>query len=179
MSPLGTKRDTAACPVKVEPVMAFYPHLVLRYKQDHGASMYRREPRPRSRQVFHRRRQSDRQWSFHLAAQHAATGRNGKFSRVRIGDDVRAQLVTEKFDLKSLALVVGGSMGAQQTYEWLPSSDRSKPSMAILRFSVLIPVRWSARQALSASCSPLKFEPATKFSGQKPRIGTRECISSS
>jgi homoserine O-acetyltransferase len=39
---------------------------------------------------------------------------------VRIGDDVRAQykFVTEKFDLKSLALVVGGSMGAQQTYEW-------------------------------------------------------------
>ena len=42
------------------------------------------------------------------------------FPRVRIGDDVRAQhrLVTEKFGLESLALVVGGSMGAQQTYEW-------------------------------------------------------------
>jgi homoserine O-acetyltransferase len=42
------------------------------------------------------------------------------FPRVRIGDDVRAQhkLVTEKFGLNSLALVVGGSMGAQQTYEW-------------------------------------------------------------
>ena len=42
------------------------------------------------------------------------------FPRVRIADDVRAQhkLVTEKFGLKSLALVVGGSMGAQQTYEW-------------------------------------------------------------
>src|SRR5262249_17452151 len=42
------------------------------------------------------------------------------FPDVRIGDDVRAQhkLVTEKFGLKSLALVVGGSMGAQQTYEW-------------------------------------------------------------
>ncbi len=44
----------------------------------------------------------------------------GNFPRVRIGDDVRAQhkLLTEKFDLKRLALVVGGSMGAQQTYEW-------------------------------------------------------------
>jgi len=44
----------------------------------------------------------------------------GNFPHVRIGDDVRAQykFVTEKFDLKSLALVVGGSMGAQQTYEW-------------------------------------------------------------
>ncbi len=44
----------------------------------------------------------------------------GNFPHVRIGDDVRAQhkLITEKFGLKSLALVVGGSMGAQQTYEW-------------------------------------------------------------
>jgi homoserine O-acetyltransferase len=44
----------------------------------------------------------------------------GNFPRVRIGDDVRAQhkFVTEKFGLTSLALVVGGSMGAQQTYEW-------------------------------------------------------------
>jgi homoserine O-acetyltransferase len=43
-----------------------------------------------------------------------------RFPHVRIGDDVQAQhrLVTEKFGLKSLALVVGGSMGAQQTYEW-------------------------------------------------------------
>jgi homoserine O-acetyltransferase len=42
------------------------------------------------------------------------------FPRVRIGDDVRAQhkLVTEKFGISQLALVVGGSMGAQQTYEW-------------------------------------------------------------
>jgi homoserine O-acetyltransferase len=42
------------------------------------------------------------------------------FPKVRIGDDVRAQykLVTEKYGLASLALVVGGSMGAQQTYEW-------------------------------------------------------------
>jgi homoserine O-acetyltransferase len=42
------------------------------------------------------------------------------FPHVRIGDDVRSQhrLVTEKFGIDSLALVVGGSMGAQQTYEW-------------------------------------------------------------
>jgi homoserine O-acetyltransferase/O-succinyltransferase len=42
------------------------------------------------------------------------------FPHVRIGDDVRAQhrLVTEKLGLASLALVAGGSMGAQQTYEW-------------------------------------------------------------
>lgn len=42
------------------------------------------------------------------------------FPKVRIGDDVRAQhrLITEKYGLHELALVVGGSMGAQQTYEW-------------------------------------------------------------
>jgi homoserine O-acetyltransferase len=42
------------------------------------------------------------------------------FPHVRIGDDVRAQhmLVTEKYGIDSLALVVGGSMGAQQTWEW-------------------------------------------------------------
>jgi homoserine O-acetyltransferase len=42
------------------------------------------------------------------------------FPIVRIADDVRAQhrLLTQKLGIKSLALVVGGSMGAQQTYEW-------------------------------------------------------------
>ncbi|WP_298625438.1 alpha/beta fold hydrolase [uncultured Zoogloea sp.] len=42
------------------------------------------------------------------------------FPKVRIGDDVRAQhrLLTEHFGIQRLALVVGGSMGAQQTYEW-------------------------------------------------------------
>lgn len=42
------------------------------------------------------------------------------FPKVRVGDDVRAQhrLITELFGIQELALVVGGSMGAQQTYEW-------------------------------------------------------------
>lgn len=42
------------------------------------------------------------------------------FPHVRIGDDVRAQhkLITENFGIERLALVVGGSMGAQQSYEW-------------------------------------------------------------
>lgn len=39
---------------------------------------------------------------------------------MRIGDDTRAQhkLVTEKFGIEKLELVLGGSMGAQQTYDW-------------------------------------------------------------
>src|SRR5258708_7525938 len=49
-----------------------------------------------------------------------APPRMGNFPRPPLRDDVRAprKLVTEKFALRSLALVVGGSMGAQQTYEW-------------------------------------------------------------
>lgn len=43
-----------------------------------------------------------------------------KFPKVRIGDDVVAQerLLRQHFGVEQLALVVGGSMGAQQTYEW-------------------------------------------------------------
>jgi homoserine O-acetyltransferase len=42
------------------------------------------------------------------------------FPKVRIGDDVVAQerLLREHFGIERLQLVVGGSMGAQQTYEW-------------------------------------------------------------
>lgn len=42
------------------------------------------------------------------------------FPNVRISDDVRAQqqLITEKFGVDELELVLGWSMGAQQTYEW-------------------------------------------------------------
>lgn len=43
-----------------------------------------------------------------------------RFPHVRIGDDIRAQhrLVTEQFGIDTLQLVLGWSMGAQQTYEW-------------------------------------------------------------
>jgi homoserine O-acetyltransferase len=43
-----------------------------------------------------------------------------RFPHVRIGDDVVAQerLLRELFGIEELQLVVGGSMGAQQTYEW-------------------------------------------------------------
>jgi homoserine O-acetyltransferase/O-succinyltransferase len=56
---------------------------------------------------------------------HNASGANAlvamsRFPQVRIGDDVVAQerLLREHFGIEKLALVVGGSMGAQQTYEW-------------------------------------------------------------
>lgn len=42
------------------------------------------------------------------------------FPAISIGDDVRAQhkLLTEHFHISKLELVLGGSMGAQQTYDW-------------------------------------------------------------
>lgn len=56
---------------------------------------------------------------------HNADGANAdismsKFPNVRISDNVVAQerLLRGHFGIESLALVVGGSMGAQQTYEW-------------------------------------------------------------
>ncbi|HMS76289.1 alpha/beta fold hydrolase [Gordonia sp. (in: high G+C Gram-positive bacteria)] len=56
---------------------------------------------------------------------HNADGPNAsiamsKFPDIRIGDNVVAQerLLREHFGIDKLALVVGGSMGAQQTYEW-------------------------------------------------------------
>jgi homoserine O-acetyltransferase len=56
---------------------------------------------------------------------HNASGANAdlgmsRFPHVRIGDDVVAQerLLREHFGIDRLALVVGGSMGAQQTWEW-------------------------------------------------------------
>lgn len=56
---------------------------------------------------------------------HNASGANAglamsRFPHVRIGDDVVAQerLLREHFGIDTLELVTGGSMGAQQTYEW-------------------------------------------------------------
>lgn len=42
------------------------------------------------------------------------------FPAISIGDDVVAQerFLREHFGIETLALVVGGSMGAQQVYEW-------------------------------------------------------------
>lgn len=44
----------------------------------------------------------------------------GHFPKIAIADDVSAQhrLITDCFGLSRLALVMGGSMGAQQAYEW-------------------------------------------------------------
>jgi homoserine O-acetyltransferase/O-succinyltransferase len=44
----------------------------------------------------------------------------GKFPKLSIGDDATAQhkLITERFEIDELALIVGGSMGGQQVYEW-------------------------------------------------------------
>ena len=68
--------------------------------------------------------------------------RMGKFPKLSIGDDVAAQhrLVTEHFGIDRLALVVGGSMGGQQVYEWAVTHpemvERAAPIAATARISL-------------------------------------------
>lgn len=64
-----------------------------------------------------------------------------KFPNLSIGDDVAAQhtLLTEQFAITELALVVGGSMGGQQVYEWAVAHPemvaRAAPIAATARIS--------------------------------------------
>lgn len=66
----------------------------------------------------------------------------GKFPALSIGDDVSAQhkLITEHFGIERLALVVGGSMGGQQVYEWAvvhsEMVERAAPIAATARISL-------------------------------------------
>ena len=65
-----------------------------------------------------------------------------KFPKLSIGDDVSAQhrLLTEVFGIDELALVVGGSMGGQQVYEWAVAYPemvrRAAPIAATARISL-------------------------------------------
>jgi homoserine O-acetyltransferase len=92
----------------------------------------------------------------------------GNFPHVRIGDDVRAQhkLVTEKFGLNSLALVVGGSMGAQQTYEWAvrypDMVERAAPIAGTARNTIhdfLFTGRWSRRLHQTPGSTKVSMHP--------------------
>ena len=66
----------------------------------------------------------------------------GKFPKLSIGDDVAAQhrLVAGHFGIERLALVVGGSMGGQQVYEWAVMHPdmvaRAAPIAATARISL-------------------------------------------
>ncbi len=57
-----------------------------------------------------------------------------KFPILSIGDDVRAQrrLLTDVFGIERLALVVGGSMGGQQVYEWAVAHPEAVERAAVL-----------------------------------------------
>lgn len=65
-----------------------------------------------------------------------------KFPKLGIGDDVRAQhrMLTDLFGIERLALVVGGSMGGQQVYEWAVAYpqmvERAAPIAATARISL-------------------------------------------
>jgi homoserine O-acetyltransferase/O-succinyltransferase len=56
----------------------------------------------------------------------------GRFPAITIRDDVAAQhrLVTEQFGIRRVALVVGYSMGAQQSYQWAVSHPHMVERMA-------------------------------------------------
>lgn len=57
----------------------------------------------------------------------------GRFPKVTILDNVRAQhrLVSERFDARAIELVIGGSMGAMQAFQWgLSHRDRVRRIMA-------------------------------------------------
>ncbi|MEM5469532.1 MAG: alpha/beta fold hydrolase [Sulfitobacter sp.] len=66
----------------------------------------------------------------------------GKFPKLTIGDDVAAQhkMLTEHLGIEKLALVVGGSMGGQQVYEWAVAHpemvERAAPIAATARISL-------------------------------------------
>ena len=50
--------------------------------------------------------------------------------QIRVQDNVRAQhrLVTERFGIKKLVMVIGWSMGAGQTFQWGVRSSSNKHS---------------------------------------------------
>ncbi|MEM6460906.1 MAG: alpha/beta fold hydrolase [Pseudomonadota bacterium] len=72
----------------------------------------------------------------------AAPQAMAKFPKLSIADDVSAQhrLITEFFGIDRLALVVGGSMGGQQVYEWsivhADMVERAAPIAATARISL-------------------------------------------
>jgi homoserine O-acetyltransferase len=103
------------------------------------------------------------------------------FPKVRIGDDVRAQrlLLTERFGLTSLALVVGGSMGAQQTYEWaVRYPEMVKRAAAIAGTATRITTSCSPRRSSKRSRRIRRSPTATTSSVPtllQGSSGTRSC----
>ncbi len=78
------------------------------------------------------------------------------FPDIQISDDVRAQytLLTEEFSIDQLALVVGGSMGAQQTYEWaIRYPDMVKRAAPIAGTAKVTPHNFLFTQAMMDSIS--------------------------
>ncbi|MBB6466725.1 homoserine O-acetyltransferase [Aminobacter lissarensis] len=83
-----------------------------------------------------------------------------KFPKARIEDDVRAQhrLIIEHFGIERLALVVGGSMGGQQVYEW----SVRYPEMVVRAAPIAATARISHHQVIfvDACAEALMSDPA-------------------
>ena len=87
---------------------------------------------PRPGPVLHHRAEHARQRAVLLAEQHPrrrSTGRGSPASRCRTTWPSQHRLVTEKFGIERLALVLGWSMGAGQTYQWAVSHPEMVPRM--------------------------------------------------
>ncbi|EWS59141.1 Homoserine O-acetyltransferase [Methylibium sp. T29-B] len=92
------------------------------------------------------------------------------FPKVRIGDDVVAQqrLLKGRFGIESLALVVGGSMGAQQTYEWaVRFPDAVKRAAPIAGTAKNTPHDFLYAQSL---CDAITSDPAWAGAGTSSRM---------
>lgn len=99
-------------------------------------------------------------------------GAGPEFPRVRIGDDVRAQqrFLRERFGLEELQLVLGGSMGGQQTYEWAVRFPDQVRRAAPLAATARIPDMNAIY--VDALCDALTADPA--FAGG--RYGSSEAM---
>ena len=79
-----------------------------------------------------------------------------RFPHDRIGDDVRAQeqLLREQLGIEELELVVDGSMGAQQTYEWVVRlSEKVKRASPIAGAPTVTSAQlWAASPPRRSSC---------------------------
>lgn len=85
-----------------------------------------------------------------------------RFPKLSIADDIRAQkkLLTERFGISRLQLVVGWSMGAQQVYEWAASH----PEWVLRAAPIAGTAKTTPHDALFVRtfCEALRSDPAWK-----------------
>lgn len=98
-----------------------------------------------------------------------------KFPKLSIGDDVGAQhlLLTQLFGIERLALVVGGSMGGQQVYEWAVVHPNMVEHAAVIAATARISLhqRVFVQTLIEAITSDPKWNGGWYTSGHEVRDG--------